>query len=228
LPNYNINNNKTKNAEKLSIKNSNNYNLENTKIQKNKNEFIDILRNNVHREGIEDLIEFLEKSNFFTTPASSKYHSNYKGGLCEHSLNVYKNIRRDYLSNYSEESIVIVTLLHDLCKVNFYEQYNKSKKDEETNTWSQEVAYRINEKFPYGGHGDKSVFIAERFIRLTLEEALAIKHHMGAGNDQYGESAKAFNISPLALYLFISDTESTFMTESDSVKLCYLDQNTIL
>ena len=109
-----------------------------------KEEFIKIYTENIKRKGADKLLEYLEKSDFFTAPSSTRYHGSYEGGLVEHSVNVYHCLK-DYLSrprvketygmNYSEESIAIVALLHDLCKINFYTTELRNKKNEVTGKW---------------------------------------------------------------------------------------------
>lgn len=170
----------------------------------NKKIFLNIFNTYVNREGKDKLIEYLEKSDFFSAPASSKYHLNEEGGLCKHSLNVFQLLRTENIPEISMESIVIVSLLHDLCKVNFY----KLKQGYNNTSY-----YTIEEKLPYG-HGEKSVFLIERYMKLTVNEALAIRFHMGIDKNDMGVSAKAFNICPLAVYLSMADFESTFVMEN--------------
>ena len=158
-----------------------------------KQEFIDIYKANITREGADKLLEYLlsPQSDFFTAPASTRCHGSYEGGLLEHSLNVYKCLK-DYLErsrakevykmNYSEESIAISALLHDICKVNFYKvDYRNAKNDQ--GVWEKVPYYTIDDKLPYG-HGEKSVYIITGFMRLSREEAFAIRYHMGfSAND---------------------------------------------
>ena len=184
-------------------------------VEMRKRIFINLVKKHVNRPGIDNLLDWLEESDFFTAPASSSYHLAKIGGLCEHSLNVYKNFKRDeYSAKYSEESIVITTLFHDLCKVNFYKLGTKNVKN--GNSWEHVPYYFIEEKYPFGGHGDKSVFLIQNFMDLTPEEALAIKHHMGIEKDDFGASARAYNMSVLALYTHIADTYSAFIVENDN------------
>lgn len=178
-----------------------------------KDEIIGLLRS-TNREGIENLVSFLEKSDYFVAPSSTIYHCNYEGGLATHSMNVLKCLRKineDYNLSYEDSSLIISALCHDLCKVGFY------KLDEEpaTNaqlkylaslmkgmqsvadvTWTKSYAskaiealkggsllpeyqpgYRVEDQFPCG-HGEKSVIVAQRFIKLTIHEVLAIRWHM--------------------------------------------------
>ena len=159
-------------------------------IQANKIEFINLLRS-TGREGIETLINWLEtKSDFFEAPASTVFHGNYAGGLCQHSLNVYKAMKK-FLANSNmlalkeqeldkipEATIIISTLLHDICKVNFYFPEYKNFKDEVTNTWKKYQTYKCEDYFPLG-HGEKSVIMLQNFIKMTASEIIAIRWHMG-------------------------------------------------
>ncbi len=180
-----------------------------------KERFLDICHRCIHREGIDRLIEWLNQSDFFTAPASSRFHNSFEGGLLDHSLNVYDALCElyrlyvDRLDPISEESIAITALFHDLCKVNFYKQDTRNVKVE--GVWTTVPFFSIDEKFPFGGHGSKSVFLAERFIRLTPEEAVAINCHMGfSDNEHVGSSFERF---PLALLLNMADSIATFITE---------------
>jgi hypothetical protein len=141
----------------------------------------------INREGIQDLVKWLEEdTDFFAAPASTQYHGNYEGGLLEHSMNV----TRFALHNFNlivkqrpeleelRESVVLCALFHDVCKVNFYHLEKKWKKDE-NNKWVDYIAYVAHDPFPLG-HGEKSVYLISKFIRLTDAEALAIRWHMGA------------------------------------------------
>lgn len=153
----------------------------------NKERFIELLRS-TKREGIEKLIDFLEKTDFFTAPASTRFHSSYEGGLLQHSLNVYDCLAglgittgdvQEFqaagmrLDSIPQESIIIVALLHDLCKVNFYATEMRWRKDA-NNKWEQYPVYAVNDRNPYG-HGEKSVMMASEFIHLTMEERYAIR-----------------------------------------------------
>lgn len=191
-----------------------------------KEKFITTLREKVKREGIEDLISYLEKSDFFTAPASGRYHCDHEGGLCEHSLNVYNRLNKIVLDEYgnydtiSEESIVICGLLHDLCKIDFYKVDFRNVK--ENGEWVQKPYYSVDEKLPYG-HGEKSVYIINGYIRLTREEALAINWHMGGFDARVqggsgsciGESYRRF---PLAVWLHVADLTATYIDENSLLK----------
>lgn len=185
-------------------------------VVKNKERVIELLIG-TKREGIESLIKWLEASDFFKAPASHAFHGSYVGGLCEHSLNVYDEAKR-LLTAYpeieiGEDSVVIATILHDLCKVNFYSPEKRNRKNKETGQWEQYDAFAIDEKFKYGGHGSKSVFLAQNFIKLTTEEAIAINCHMSSwdGNKDVG---RAFEQHPFAWLIHVADESSTFIKES--------------
>ena len=152
----------------------------------NKERFIEIFSNKVKREGADKLLEYLtNNSDFFTAPASARFHSSYEGGLVDHSLNVYECLV-NYLNSdsakrfgfeYSEESVAIVALLHDLCKVGVYKKGFRNVKDEK-GTWQRVDTFEYDDQLPYG-HGEKSVYIISGYMRLTREEAFAIRYHMG-------------------------------------------------
>lgn len=188
-----------------------------------KDEFIEIYNNNITREGADKLLEYLmsSTSDFFTAPASGRYHGSYEGGLVEHSVNVYHNLV-DYLSrqrvqdvygmSYDNESIAISALLHDICKVNIYKPGFRNVKDDK-GVWHQVPSYTYEDTLPYG-HGEKSVYIASGFIRLTREEAFAIRYHMGfSGNENKGDIGSAFEMFPLAFALSVADMEATYFLE---------------
>ena len=153
----------------------------------NREKFIEIFRTTIHREGADKLLDYLiEKTDFFTAPASTRFHGSYEGGLLEHSLNVYdclcdqlarERVKQVYGISYSEESVAIVALLHDLCKVNFYKTSFRNVKDE-SGHWVSAPYYTIEDNLPYG-HGEKSVYIVSGYMRLTRDEAFAIRYHMG-------------------------------------------------
>lgn len=170
------------------------------------------LLNSVERDGVSDLLKWLEESDFFTAPASRAYHGDYVGGLCEHSLNVYDEVKR-LLPAYpevevSDETVIISALLHDLCKVNFYATEKRNRKNSETGQWESYDAFTIKEKFCYGGHGSKSVFLAQNFIKLTPIEAIAINCHMGSwdGNKDVGS---AYGRCWFAWLLHVADESAT-------------------
>ena len=188
----------------------------------NKERFIDIYKTYIHREGSDKLLDFLlsHNSDFFEAPASTRFHGSYEGGLLEHSLNVYDCLK-DYLDRprtkevyqlqYSEESIAIVSLLHDLCKINCYKKSMRNVK--ENGQWIQVPTYEYNDTLPYG-HGEKSVYMISGYMRLSREEAFAIRYHMGfAGNEDARNVGSAFEMFPLAFALSTADMEATYFLE---------------
>ena len=188
-----------------------------------KEEFIKIYTENIEREGADKLLDYLlsSQSDFFTAPASTRFHGSYEGGLLEHSINVYHCLK-DYLErdrvkelynlDYSGESIAIVSLLHDLCKVNCYVKGTRNVKDK-AGVWQQVPTYEYSDDMPYG-HGEKSVYIVSGFMRLSREEAFAIRYHMGfSGNEPQNNVGSAFEIYPLAFALSTADMEATYFLE---------------
>lgn len=182
----------------------------------NKEKFIKLLQENVNRNGIEKLIEWIEKTDFFEAPASTKFHSAYKGGLCEHSLNVYETYIEKHFEDEVDnlESVTIVTLLHDLCKANFYAVSKRNQKID--GKWEEVEFYSVDDVFPYG-HGEKSAFLIERFMRLKIDEATAIRWHMGGFDDSV--KAGSFTMStayekyPMAVKTHLSDLDATYLKE---------------
>lgn len=184
-------------------------------IEKNKDEFIRIYKENIHRVGSTELLEWIEKTDFFTAPASTKYHYACEGGLCAHSLSVYNTLMEKHFDKETDniESFTISALLHDLCKSEFYTVSSRNVKNEDTGKWEKVPYFSIEDKFPYG-HGEKSVFLIERKMRLKLDEAMAIRWHMGGFEEGGGFTiSKAFEQYPLAVKLHLSDLESTYLRE---------------
>ena len=189
-----------------------------------KERFIEIYKKSITREGADKLLEYLESpaSDFFTAPASARHHSSYEGGLCEHSPNVYDCLV-SYLKSdraklfgfeYSDESIAIAALLHDLCKIGVYKKGFRNVKDER-GTWQRVDTFEYDDKLPYG-HGEKSVYIASGYMRLTREEAFAIRYHMGYSSTEDPRNVSAaFEMFPLAFALSTADSEATYYLESD-------------
>lgn len=187
-----------------------------------KEEFISIYKEKITREGADKLLEFLEKSDFFTAPASTRFHGAYEGGLLRHSLNVYEclveylareRVKEKYELNVSEETAAIVALLHDVCKVNFYTISMRNKQDEQTGKWGKVPYYTIDDKLPYG-HGEKSVYMVSGFMRLTRDEAMAIRWHMGfSGIEDKNTIGKALEMYPLAFALSVADMEASYFLE---------------
>lgn len=190
----------------------------------NKDRFIQLFNKHVTREGSDKLLKWLTDSDFFTAPASSKFHNAVTGGLCDHSLNVFDRAvelienenKKDGspFKNITMESIAIATLLHDVCKVNFYEVQLRNVKVD--GIWEQVPYFSVNDSLPYG-HGEKSVYIISGFMRLTRDEAMAINWHMGGfdkrviGGDY--SLSKAFTDYPFATIVHIADIMATYFDE---------------
>jgi hypothetical protein len=187
-----------------------------------KAEFVEIYRDKIKREGSEDLLRYLmsESSDFFIAPASTRYHGAEMGGLCRHSLNVYdalvdimnrRRMKETYGIHYSDESIAIAALLHDLCKVNFYRVESRNVK--RNGVWEAVPYYTIDDSLPYG-HGEKSVYIVSGFMKLTRDEAFAIRYHMGfSGTEDNNTVGKALEMFPLAFGLCVADMEAAYFME---------------
>ena len=190
-----------------------------------KAEFIQIYNSEIKREGADKMLDYLEnKSDFFTAPASTRYHNAFEGGLAQHSINVYKCLR-DYLSrpclkekygfkDYTSEQIALVSLLHDVCKTGFYKSELRNAKDESGN-WVKVPYYTIDDTLPYG-HGEKSVYMISAFMKLSREEAMAIRWHMGFS---YGDPSerntigRALEAYPLAFAMSVADMEASYYIE---------------
>lgn len=179
-----------------------------------KEQFIELLRS-TKREGIEELISFLEKTDFYTAPASTRYHGDYEGGLLEHSMKVYEIFKHKVENNimgldWSEDTIIIMALLHDICKVNFYKVDYRNAKNA-NGEWEKVPYYTVDDTIPYG-HGEKSVMMITEYIKLTPEEKYAIRWHMGftEPKEQYNTLGAAFKRYPIALLLHEADLEATY------------------
>lgn len=180
-------------------------------------EFNRIFQENISREGAERLLAWLSTTDFFTAPASTKYHCACEHGLVRHSINVYQVLRQKYFDEGdSEESFALCGLLHDVCKAQFYKVSTRNVKNDETGAWEKKPYYSIEDAFPYG-HGEKSVYLIERFVRLKPAEAMAIRWHMGGFDDAVKggsfASSAAFDRYPLAVKLHLADLEATYLVE---------------
>ena len=192
-------------------------------LEQNQERFIQIFNQYIKREGADNLLDWLINSDFFTAPASSKFHSAYEGGLCEHSLKVFDRYIRllkmeygdDFSKHISMESVAIIALLHDVCKVDFYKpDFRNVKVDGQ---WIQVPYYTVEDKLPYG-HGEKSVYIVGSFIKLTREEAMAINWHGGGFDERVrGGSyamAEAYYKFPNAMIFHTADMMATYLDET--------------
>lgn len=182
-----------------------------------RDEFIDIFTKNVTRDGAQKLLAWLDNTDFFSAPASTKFHCACEYGLVMHSVNVYKTLRERYFDESdSEESFAICGLLHDICKSQYYKTSTRNVKNDETGQWEKKPFYTVDDAFPYG-HGEKSVYLIERFMRLKPAEAMAIRWHMG-GFDEAAKGgsfaiSQAYDRYPLAVKLHLADLEATYLRE---------------
>jgi len=188
-------------------------------------QFIEIFKSEVNRPGADKLLEWLEKSDFFDAPASSKFHLAEPGGLCKHSIHVFNNLKklvRDWvgpenvpIGGTSMESVAICGLLHDVCKANFYKVEMRNRKNE-NGQWEQYPFYVIDYQLPYG-HGEKSVYIISGFMRLTREEAMAIRWHMGSWVEgEARDAGNAFAKYPLSMMTHFADMMATNIDEVET------------
>lgn len=200
-------------------------------------EFKRTFHREIQRPGADQLLAWLESTDFFTAPASSRHHLAYPGGLVEHSLNVYtwlSGLTND-LGNpmIDSESVAIVSLLHDVCKIHYYEQTWRNQKTYDEGAvaaaprnlvkhdqggdyiWETVLGYTVNDQFTYG-HGEKSVYLIQKHMELTDEEAVAIRFHMGSWQDgEKANASAAFKTNPLAFWLHVADEAATFLTEKE-------------
>lgn len=211
-----------------------------------KEAFLEIYQSCIKRPGADKLLEWLESSDFFTAPASTKFHLSRPGGLVEHSVHVYERLRELYtnelarntdgsviLSDEDEETIAICGLLHDLCKVNIYKKEPKNQKTYDPEKvgraqkwqvkhddmgdfiWETVMGYKFDDQLPYG-HGEKSVYIISGFMKLSREEAFAIRFHMGAWQDGEKQNVgNAFNMFPLAVMTHVADMQASYLDEKE-------------
>ena len=190
-----------------------------------KEKFLEIYRENITRPGAEEFLKWLESTDFFTAPASTRFHLSRPGGLVEHSIHVYERLlklcdtengEKSLSANVQdEETIAICGLLHDICKANFYGVEMRNRKNEQ-GQWEKYPFYVVNDQLPYG-HGEKSVYIISGFMKLSREEAMAIRWHMGFSDNEFkagGYSVgNAFEKFPLALLTHIADLQATYLDE---------------
>ena len=189
--------------------------------------FKDIYKTTIRREGADRFYDYLvSTSDFLTAPASTRFHGSYEGGLLEHSLNVYdclldylerKRVKDVYGMAYSPETVALVSLLHDVCKIGCYKKGTRNVKDA-NGVWQTVPTYEFEDTLPYG-HGEKSVYILSGYMKLTREEAFAIRYHMGfSSTDDARNVSAAFEMFPLAFALSVADSEATFFLEGSAKK----------
>ena len=187
-------------------------------IAANKQRFIDLCNEHIHREGLDKVLAYLEKSDFYTAPSSTRFHLNEDGGLCLHSMNVFEaackiynemakpaivNGTSPFTEEVSMESIAIATLFHDLCKIKLYHKTERWKKDDK-NRWVSYPGYEVKDDFPLG-HGEKSCLMLSWYMRLKPEEMLAIRWHVGMFD--MGESG-----TPLRMSFFSATDKSPLVS----------------
>lgn len=200
-----------------------------------KNQFLSIYEENITRPGADKFLEWLKKTDFFTAPASTRYHLCEPGGLVAHSVHVYERLRALYIAEkvrnsekaeasssasadllaQEAETIAICGLLHDICKVNFYKPGTRNVKNETTGQWEKVPCYTVEDQLPYG-HGEKSVYIISGFMRLSMEEAMAIRWHMGGfGENNTQNVSGALSKYSLAVLTHLADMQATYLDEAE-------------
>ena len=186
-----------------------------------KQKFIEYYQTNIHREGADRLLEWLQTTDFFTAPASTRYHCACPQGLVMHSINVFEVMVEKHFdpAGDNRESGALCALLHDICNAQFYKVSTRNVKNDQTGQWEKVPFYQIEDAFPYG-HGEKSVFLIERFVRLKPAEATAIRWHMGGFDDAARGGnfsiSVAFDKYPIAVKLHLADLEATYLREKDT------------
>jgi hypothetical protein len=181
-----------------------------------KDEFERLVRENITRDGVGDLLEWLGRTDFYTAPASTRHHGAFAGGLVLHSLNVYHHLLKLcewYQCKATLESIAIVALFHDLCKVGTYKVEQRWRKDD-NQRWEQYPVYVRNEDFAFGGHGSKSVYLVHSFMTLLPDEAAAINCHMGQWDSTiYSNPTEVYERNSLAWLLHVADEAASYLGE---------------
>jgi len=191
-------------------------------VSEYRDRFFGLYQQHITRDGNIELLDWLDKrTDFFIAPASTRFHGAHSEGLVMHSLNVFDLLfaRNEIENNENPESVAIVSLLHDVCKAEFYKETTRNVKNDITGQWEKVPYYSVDDKFPFG-HGEKSVFLIERFMRLKTTEAIAIRWHMGGFDDNSRVGgynvANAFGKYPLAVKLHLCDLEASYLLEKQS------------
>ena len=195
-------------------------------VEENKEKFKKLCSQWIKRDGLDKLLEWLDTTDFYVAPASTRFHLMCEGGLCEHSINVFNRLCDEYknegIFDYKTqnatqelmESLAIVALFHDVCKANFYKLSERNVKNE-YGEWAKVPYYTIENKSILVGHGYKSARIVNRYLDITDEEYMAIVHHMGySAEDDIANISEIFRKSKLVLLLHIADTKATFIDEN--------------
>ena len=168
----------------------------------------------VDREGVSDLWGWLQDTDFLRAPASTRWHGAHEGGLVEHSLAVHDRLVQldgDFGFGLDGDSMALCALLHDVCKADFYRPDTRNVKDER-GVWHKVPCYSVDERYHFGGHGSKSVYLVQSFVRLSPEEAAAINCHMGQFDaTAYSKPAEVFADNQLAWALHVADEAATYI-----------------
>ncbi len=190
----------------------------------------------VQRPGMDKLLEYIQKSDFYRAPASTKYHLAAPGGLLQHSLNVLDALRgllswrSDGVWEYraagkvvdtiSDDSVIMMALLHDICKTHFYGTSTRNVKNDATGKWEKVPFYTVNDMMPLG-HGPKSAMIIKQYTTLTSQEMYAIWHHMGRTGDYENDAAvgKSIEMYPAVLALQTADMMASRFMEGEKENL---------
>lgn len=186
----------------------------------------------VQRPGMDKLLEYIQKSDFYKAPASTKYHLAAPGGLLQHSLNVLDALRgllswrSDGAWEYRaagkvvdaipDDSVIMMALLHDICKTHFYGTSTRNQKNDNTGKWEKVPFYTVNDMMPLG-HGPKSAMIVKQYTTLTTAEMYAIWHHMGATGDRNNDNAvgQSIEMFPAVLALHTADMMASRFMEGE-------------
>lgn len=186
-------------------------------LELRKTEFVTRVKQAIHREGLEELLKWLDESDFYTAPASIRYHGAFEGGLVEHSIAVHDRLIQLcswYGFETTAETIAIVALFHDLCKVGTYKVAMRNSKNEKTGAWEKVPYYTKCEDFAFGGHGSKSMYLVMHFMKLEPEEAVAINCHMGQWDSTvYSDPSAAYEQNELAWLLHVADEAATYISK---------------
>lgn len=190
--------------------------MEKTTIDLNKQKFISIAERLINRSGLQELLFSLEQSDFFEAPCSTRFHLCESGGLCSHSLNVFHalcSIHKQYKTvQVTAESLAIVSLFHDICKINTYEPVKQWRKDVD-GKWEEYETYKFNEQYPFG-HSEKSVYLIQKYMSLTDIEAQAINAHMGFSDIRGSQLiGNMFQQNKLGVLLHFADMTATYFME---------------
>lgn len=165
----------------------------------------------IKRKGIDELLESLSKTDFYTAPASTRFHDSHKGGLVKHSVKVFEHLKdfteKDKL-DVDMETVAIVALFHDICKVHFYKTEMRNTK--ENGKWIKVPYYTVDDKFPLG-HSSKSIILIREHMKLSPDEMLAINAHMGGFDKRDFIISNTFEKCPLAVYLHMADLKATYL-----------------